>query len=201
MLSDMAPLPTIPNVYRVTWNWNFSGGQTAANVLNFHDNTAGTHNEDDLFASMDGSADSVMFYGVADGASVTTIDIIKLDGTSPQKTYSSLTTANWDGGTGGQPIPAVAGLVSLRTARRGPRGRGRIFMPFWAEAEANAGFWADAGHKATCQAAWEEFIEDLHAADFDLQVTSYQHGTTEDVTSITLPLALATQRRRQRRLQ
>lgn len=195
------PLPVIPNVYRVTLNWDLSGAQTAANVLNFHDSTAGTHDEQDLFTNLNAQVDSNMWSPVADTASVTSVDIIKLDGTTPQHTFTSLTAANWDGGIGGTAVPAVAGLVSLRTSQRGPRGRGRVYLPFVSESEITSGFWTSGAHRAACEAAWEQFITDMSAADWDLQVASYVHGTTETVTNINVPSAFATQRRRQRRLQ
>jgi hypothetical protein len=151
---------------------------------------------------------SGMWDSVISGASIVTVDITPLDGTSATQSFTTGGGAAWSGSSGGEMIPQVAVLVKLQTSLRGRSNRGRVFLPMTAETAAGAGFVAG-GEDVTITNAWTTFANALPAdatTPADLVIASYDrrhagagaHAT--NVTAITCELALATQRRRQTRL-
>lgn len=196
----MAPLPVIEDVYRCALNWlGVSGSQNATNVLHIWDVTGG-HDADWVNDRLQDHVTSNMWATTADGAAVNEIAITPLDGSSATRIYAPDTPANWDGGTGGDSIPSGAVLVSLATAQRGKSFRGRVYIPFLAEAAQDDGFLTGAD-VASQRTAWSNFVDDMAGANADLVVASYKLSLKGSVTSATIPQAVATQRRRQRRNQ
>src|SRR5215813_1044415 len=194
----MPPLPTIPNGFRVTLNWN-AGGMPANSVMNF---LMPGGSPASLFALLNSSVSAGMWTTVGAGASVTSVDILPYDGTTPTQVFTA-TGAQWAGtGTGDFTI-ALAVLVSLRTAVRGPRGRGRLFLPFTAEGVTNAGA-VNAALFPAIQTAWEGFDSAMSAGGATWCVGSLFSTlgapALRDITTINVEVGLATQRRRQDRI-
>lgn len=193
----MPPLPIIADVYRCTFNWvETAKGLLAANVMHFH--AVGT-TPAGLAAIIDAHVAVGMWQFTVGSASVQTLEVTKLDGTSATYTFPTGSPAKWTGGQGvGDFIPQVAGLVKLNTTLRGRSFRGRVFLPFVAEAAQVSGT-LTAGNVTTAQAAWNNFLTAMSVATADLTVASYHLSTDTLVLNALVESQTATQRRRQRR--
>jgi hypothetical protein len=192
----MAPLPVINDVFRCVLEWTGAPGH-AVNVLHIR-GVGKTATQ--VMTALNANANSDMWFGVNSSMSVTTVVITKLDGSSAGVPFTPATPANWDGGEAGQYVPALAGLVSIRTAQRGSRGRGRVYLPFWSETENDGGKWASSTNRNSCLAAWGVFAGALAAAGLELGVASYKHADFHVLSTIDVPVKLATQRPRQSRV-
>ena len=193
----MAPLPVITNVFRCALEWQGGGGQSAVNILHIGNDT---DDESGVFADLDAAVNSTLWRNTCSTAAITRVVIWDLSGSTAGQVFTP-TGGDWEGGSSGTEwAPAVAQLVSLRTAVRGSRGRGRIYLPFISEGGVADGFISDVGVLAEQQAAWDTFVDDLAAAGSQLQVASYAHESSNVVTGVNVEAILATQRRRQSRL-
>ena len=138
-----------------------------------------------------------MFEAVSDAYHFSNFDVTPLDGvTATQNWYSGFT---FTGGTGGNFIPAVAALVSLKTHRRGARGRGRLYLGPVSEGAVVNG---QCTPYVSMSAAWRDFADAIPTSptEMSLGVASYTHADVNGVTSLKVEQELATQRRRQSRL-
>jgi len=100
--------------------------------------------------------------------------------------------------TGGALVAPTA-VLSLRTALRGPRNRGRIFIPFTGEGGSEDGQ-LDAGVINTAQAGVDSWIPQILVDGMELVVASYVGEVAHTVTTATVQADLGTQKRRQDRL-
>lgn len=194
----MPGLPTIANVYRVTFNWSAVDGVTPRNVIHLH---AASSNEASLGANIDTAiaamaSPSHMFHACNDAQVCADVDILKLDGTSATVNYPLAT--HLTGGQGsGQIIPQGCALVSFHTIFRGPAHRGRVYVGPIAESAQSNGV-VDSTSRGLMLAAWNAF----HASGlgsspgFDLAVASYVHASWASVATIRVDSIAATQRRR-----
>lgn len=195
----MAPLPVIEDVYRVALLWTDAGdGQHAVNVMHIWD-VVGGHDADWVADRLQANVTSDMWALQSSNASIGEFQITPLDGASATQSYAPDTPANWDGGVGGDMIPAACTLVSLRTAQRGRSFRGRLYLPFVAESVQAAGLITSV-LLADQRDAWTTFIGDMQGDNADVVVASYVLAQKGSVTSATVEAALATQRRRQSRV-
>ena len=172
------PLPIIGNVFRCAFQWVGASGLTAVSVLHVRNDT-GTDAE--VFAAIDAASDVEMFGALNSSTNCIATTITKLDGTSAGSVWPAPT--GFSGAGSGEAIAQAACIVSFGTGQRGPRGRGRVFLPFVAEGEQQAGFIA--GSRVTSVTdAWAQFVIDM-ATDDDQQlcVASYVHADEHDVTS------------------
>lgn len=189
------PLPVIANVFRVTLNWTMSG-QSAVNVLNIEaPGKTATDVWDDIEANIDGIIWGLQY----DGAQVATVDILPLDGTSGSLTFVPTTASDWDGGQGTTGVPNAPAIVKFATGLRGPRHRGRIFLPFVAEGVMASGI-ITSGDLTAVRAGWVAFLNDMATAGSAIGVASYVHADWNQAINVTVEDKLATQRRRQDRL-
>lgn len=188
------PLPVIPDVYRVTLNWQTTSGLRAANV--WHVRKASSSSAS-IASTIDANAAAGLWGQVSGTAVMNRMDVIPLDGASP--TYSLATSgAKWTGGGGvGDYLLAVAEIVTFKTAFRGPANRGRMYLPFVAEAANVNGTLTGV---STTQTAWNTFFTALIAAGVIPVVASYAHASQHDITSQVVQSIEGTQRRRQNRL-
>ncbi len=197
------PLPIITNVYRVTLNWTESGtGQHAANVLHFL-RAGGT--AVDVFNDLNAHVTVNMWFSTVSNAKISSVTIIKLDGSSASVTFGT-TTANWVGqATGPEFLPGAAYLIKESTGVRGRANRGRIYLPFLGEGQAVDGS-TNSGAVAALNTAWAAFLTAMTTAtDFPV-IASYDrkhsgvgaHSTL--ITSYAAEIIQGTQRRRQQRL-
>lgn len=203
-------LPVIANTYRCAINWTHGSGQKASNVMHFR---APTLDAVGVANAIDSNVTTNMWNNVLAAATVTSLYVTKLDGVAASyiKTTSG---AKWSGTAGASDwAPNVASIVSFRTAKRGQRNRGRIYLPFQAETNTTAGV-LPAGVAAN-QTAWNTFLTAMATATCSLVVASYGRSEyiknhqlvtavwtpeANDVTSIVVETTLGTQRRRQSRL-
>lgn len=195
----MPPLPVIPLVYRVAFNWKeLNTGGTAANVMHFKRNTG---DEDDVFNDIDAHVSAALWEPVNSGAFVETVEITALDGLSATRTFNTggSTTAKWQGGTSGGPEPAVAALVKLETDLRGRSRHGRIYLPFVSENGCQNGQ-ITSGTFAVWQGTWNAFRLAVTALGSIMHVASYKLGDSTVVTNCLEEQMVGTQRRRQSRL-
>jgi hypothetical protein len=195
----MAPLPVIGNCVRVDFLWNSLNGVRPMNTI--HVITDGDNMEE--LAGLIGAAADVagarLFAPLDDNRVCTSVRMTPLDGVSAGQVENLGTTITGD--EAGAEIPNVASVVSLRTAQRGSRGRGRIYMGPVTETAADGGFIAT-GIASSIRTAWNDFSEALADSSpiISLGVASYTHEEVNGVTSISVPTVLATQRRRQDQL-
>lgn len=188
------PLPIIPNVYRVTFNYSNSSGVTAHNVLHF---LAASGDEEDLGDEISSNLSSNMFAPLYNGVRPDTFTILKLDGSSAGVEYVNLNSA--DGQGSGEAVPAAAAVLSLRTATRGPRGRGRLFLGPVTEDQLDSGR-IDSVVAVNTVTAWETFAAAMAIATKPMVVASYTHSDAEVVTGFSMRSAAGTLRRRQNQL-
>jgi hypothetical protein len=192
----MPGLPIIEDVVRVAVTRDDGGGRTASNVMHFH--SAG-FDEGTLWAALQANVDRAMWDCVWNGYTVITVDMLPLDGVSATHTYTPDTPLDWTGEAAGDCIPAVAGLLKLRTGVRGRSHRGRLFLGAVGESIVSQGFLAT-GTRDEMELKWNEFQNGMHTAGFDQLVASYTEGTALPVANSVMEIAVATQRRRQDQL-
>jgi len=187
-------LPTIANVFRTTLHWaNVAGGQPteALNVVHFRTTEHDEEAISSILASNLAAHASDALCGLSTSFALRQIDVLPLDGTTATQSFSM-------DGTNGQGssdyIPQGAGVVSLHTGIRGPKGRGRIYVGPWGEGESLKGDLS--GNAATTAAGWSDIKEALDGLELFLVVASYVHGVANGVVSISVDTRLRTQRRR-----
>lgn len=190
-------LPVLEDVFRVALNWEHAG-QHAVNVMHIQSISGGS-NANDAFTLLDDQLASNMWSSIVADAHITSVDILPLDGVTPTQVFPTTDDAWWSGQSGGDAVINAPVLVSFRTEVRGPRGRGRVFLPFTSEAHIDDGFLAS-DVQEPMQEAWQQFVDDVFAEDWQLIVASYTHSTISVVGNVIVELPLATQRRRQDRL-
>jgi hypothetical protein len=127
-----------------------------------------------LKTAIDTNVTTGMWAGTSQLASVYQLALTPLDGTTATQLFA-VTGAKWAGWGGtGDYLPAGAVVVSLRTAKRGRRARGRVFLPFVAELSQVNGALASA--PTSNQTAWDAFRTGMATASMPLTVASYGHG-------------------------
>lgn len=189
----MAPLPVISNVYRTAFEWTPTIGGVPANVLHFRGAPGSAAG---LYTALDANVTTGMWAFTSTDLLILTVKITPLDGTSATVINTTGGPAKWGGSTAGDWMPAGAAVLSLRTAKRGPSYRGRIFFPGLVEGGQTAGTLASSAITIV-QAAWVTFRTAMAAAGYTLVVASYTHATAETVTSTGMNPRYGIQRRRQ----
>lgn len=195
----MAPLPTIPNVFRVDLPWISYGGIAPVNV--FHVETS-SDDVQDIAAAIEESAPSVsgMWACMHESYLCQEFGITPLDGETP-RIVVPFTGDAWHGGYGGQLIPSVAGVVSIRTGQRGSRGRGRLYLGPVSESAVEGGHIIDAA-LTLMREEWLEFYTNLLTASpvCKFGVASYVHSDFNQALSVQVDYLTGNQRRRQNQL-
>lgn len=192
-------LPTIPNCYRVTWNFFTYNGLTPRIVQHFL--TASADVTEIGTAIWEATANG-MFEVMNPNFEPTSLSILPLDGTSATHLVSkpgSVTTTLCE--SGGESMPAVAMILSLKTNLRGPAHRGRSFIGPASESTFTDGFFNSTPRDDTTE-AWSTFLANLGSSDpsIGLAVASYKHETATPVTNFNVESVAGTQRRRQNQL-
>jgi hypothetical protein len=187
----MPPLPTIADTYRVTLNWNPAHGITPRNVLHFR---KASSDEADLRDSLNSSFGDLMWEAVQQDWAFTSVDILKLDGSSATQTLAVDAQGSL---VSGDAIVEACCVISLRTAQRGSRGRGRVFLGPLPESKQSQGIWT-AG--TTIGAAWASFADAMFVDSWELVVASYVHADAHRVTSIHNDSVIGLQKRRRDQL-
>lgn len=195
----MAPLPVIADVIRCDLKWpNISG---VAPHSTFHIST----DVDDLeqIATELGNAydaiDDSPFQLLYSGYTVNQVFLTPLDGTTAGQAFPLGTSFAGDS-TGGI-LPNVCGVMSFRTERRGPQGRGRMYLGPVGEGDISDGR-IDSGTLTATVQGWKDFNDELVASPVNaaMVVASYKHSAAYTVTSMSMRTAAGTMRRRQNQL-
>lgn len=188
----MAVLPTIPDVFRVSFEFPVNLGVKPSNVIHIFSLTG---NEGDVGTAMVANAQANMFAGMSQAYDCLLLNILKLDGVSATVPFTVPTGTFKGTQAGSDQSPQVCALVSLHTSQRGPRGRGRIYIGPQTEANfANGSF--DATKQGQMATGWSNFVAGMAGDDFPMVVASYVHADANEVTSLHVDSILATQRRR-----
>lgn len=199
----MPPLPTISQVVRGTATGLTARGTRWANVMNFRC-TSGAPTPSDLVAldvKLAAMYDQSITFGGQRGwlwfcTTTTTMDTVKLlplDGASASTVFSHALA----GHVAGTSMPTETSLVlTLRTGLRGPRHRGRIYLPPQAIGSNDTNgtaFAADIAGHLTMFAAWQVALQGVN---WELAVASYKHADWNLVTSFSMDGDFDVQRRR-----
>lgn len=195
----MAPLPTIADVFRVSFEFTNGSGQTSVNVLHFRNSGTASEVAAAINSVLDNSGSYNPWTALSTAFECSTINIIPLDGVSAGQDFTISPAISGD--AAGDAIPNCAMVVSFHTGTRGSRGRGRIFIGPIAEGNQGDGFFLDS-YISGVSSQWESFISDLNAQStpVDLVVASYKHADAHVVTSHRVDRKIGTQRRRLERL-
>lgn len=197
----MGHLPVIADVYRCTILWNTANGVAPRNVLHIKQPSGSEADVAEAFSYAYGVAIATNnpWAPMSNTYTAAALDVIKLDGSSATQTEALAATIG--GSASGEIIPASAGVMSLHTAQRGPRGRGRQFVGPTTEGSQVNGL-LTGGVQVEFAAGWDLFIEALPSAPVPaaLVVASYRHADAHEVTSIRADAVCGTQRRRQDQL-
>lgn len=185
-------LPVIEDVWRITLNWESNTMPSTHNVFHLH---APSGTGADVADFLQTNLDATMFRPICDVYVLNSFSLIKLDGLTPS--FDVTMTTPIDGLGDGQPVPAVAGIISFKSTQRGPQGRGRQYIGPVGESDMQNGialYDTDA-----LETAWTTFTEAAQSNDppMDFGVASYTHEAFYGVAQFHAPLKLATQRRRQ----
>jgi hypothetical protein len=195
-------LPVIANVLRCALEWTDSGatvGVRPVNVFHVHYVTGTASDAAGDVADALATSGSDMFDVLYTGLEVNSISVLPLDGTTA--TFDQPIGATIAGGGAGGIVPQVCTVVSLHTAQRGSRGRGRVYVGPMGETQIADGH-VSSGSANTMLVAWGQFHDDLLASPSgaELAIASYVHADAHPVTSLRIDSVLGTQRRRQNQL-
>lgn len=192
-MSFVPPLPVINDVYRVTVPWSQSGGISPINV--FHIRTTSTDFAAIATAIGDATPTGNLWEAMGSGFQALSVELLALDGSTATQAEPLGTT--WAGGASGENIPQACALVSLRTAQRGARGRGRVYVGPITEGRQNDGTLLSTSQNEMVT-AWGDFIASLAGGtpSIELGVASYTHADFHPVVSHRVDTIIATQRRR-----
>lgn len=186
-------------IYRMTLNITNTSAPTTHNVLHW----SGSGSEDVLSADFDDAlgelaAASHLLWPCPDDSTMNSISTLDVGSTEASFDYNL--TNDQTGGASGDPIWQAAGIVSIKTNTRGPRGRGRIYLGPCAE-DANDSGNLDPTGMGVCQTAWNDLRASMALDGWSLGVYSRTYSTFAAATSVTVRDYIATQRRRARFLQ
>jgi hypothetical protein len=188
-------------VLRIALQWVDTGsvGIRPVNVFHVHYVT-GTASDAaaDVATALATSGDD-MFDMLYTGLECSTMSVLPLDGTSA--TFDQPIGTAINGGGAGGVLPQVCAVVSLHTAQRGSRGRGRVYVGPVGETQISNGI-INSGSQNTMLTGWGQFHDDLLASPTgtELAIASYVHTDAHPVTSIRVDSVAGTQRRRQNQL-
>jgi hypothetical protein len=189
-------LPVISNCFRCAFLWFNAGQGPAVNVMHF---SAPGKTDDDVYAQLASTVAPHMWQATSADGRIKQVDIIKLDGSSATRSYTTPVSTEWEGQSTGAIIPQVAALVKLQTGLRGPANRGRVFVPWCGEGSVNAGV-IDSTPLGLMVSAWGSFANAMEIGGVALGVASYRHSSWHQATTVVVESVCGTQRRRQNQL-
>jgi hypothetical protein len=188
------PTPVIANGFLVTFLWQSATGIRPRNTLAC---VAAGRNEEQIAAGFQASFGVNMWTWISSQFYFQQVEVRKLDGSSAGQVIN---VTEQDGIGGSEFAPQVAGVISLRTAQGGPRGRGRLYLGPVSEDRQTNGSMINTDVVTT---AWQTFNTNLLALSpnpITLGVLSTVHGDFHALTTLFAEHIVATQRRRAERL-
>jgi hypothetical protein len=191
----MGHLPIINDVFRVTLDWNEVGGVTPHNVMHFH---APSLDESAVATALDISWVSDQWSIIANGLQIQQYTILRLDGSSASQFFTPVPTHpdGIIGGTSGDVVPEACAVLSLHTATRGPKARGRVYMGPLPESVTSDGYIVNTYDREAEEDRWEDWLATMLTASVTPVVASYKHREKFDIVSFRLDAFIGTQRRR-----
>ena len=190
------PLPIISNCYRAAIHWTQQGVGFPTETLNVLHVTTTTQDEADIAVILQtqiGTYGADALFNLSSDYKMTLVQVTKLDGSSATQ---DIPVDGPYGEADGDYIPQGAQVISLKTAHRGPSGRGRIYLgPCGEQNQVDGAL----GGTDSVNTGWANVLAGINGADLTLVVASYVHAVARPVTSISSKGFLRTQRRRARR--
>lgn len=186
----MTALPVINGVSRVAIKWL---PLNSVNVMHFFQSSI---DPDVLYAAINNHVTAPMWDTTPASQGAATVSITPLDGTSPTRIYIPPTVPKWTGNSPGEPIPAVAVVVSQHTAFRGRSFRGRSFIGPVSE-NSSSGPFLDNTHKTNIVNAWQAFRTAMETDGIHHSVASYKLSSAKNVISYSVRDAFGIIRNRQ----
>lgn len=197
------PLPVIANVVRVACQMTAPSGKKATNVFHAAFSGAGAPSSTDianldaqlvkLYLGPDGGGGAHVFGQITSGWAYVQNTLTPLDGISP----STVVTHAAAGTLGGTSLPSeVCEVMTIRTAKRGRRYRGRVYLPCVSTLGATStGFIV-----GTIQTGFVAQMVDVQAllggVSWQVGVASYKYGSFELATGFSIDNRFDVQRRR-----
>jgi len=186
-------LPVIANVFRCTINGTAFGGVTPHNVFHV---SAPAVDEAEVGAALVAACQDGQMACVKAGHEPASFTVLALDGTSAGQLISR------DPGdpqmclASGDSLPELAAVLRITTARRGARGRGRLFLGPLVEDEVENGILDVTGDNGDIPAKWATFASELAGSGITMGIASYAHADFHAITGLALDQHVGTQRRR-----
>jgi len=195
----MAPIPTIPNVYRIQVEWDSTVAVTPVNVFHVRALSGTASAIGTAVATALSAHTPQMWDPLYTGIIAHSILVTPLDGTTAGFDVPLGTPI--DGGGSGGLLPQVCAVVSLKSTQRGSRGRGRMYVGPVGETQVTDGNLAGTS-QSNMLTAWGAFVNSLNSGTPSIQlvIASYKHADAHDVTNIRVDTVCGTQRRRQNQL-
>lgn len=199
----MAPLPIITNICRVAVLGTTPSGTPWAHVFHFKNDTGGSM--DSAIIAARTSIEQWYDKGVMTAGGHGWMNLVDSDCKTEHYRYTPLdgTTASTvvdrttTGATSDQALaPDLAAIVSWHTAIRGPRGRGRQYLPGFGEGSNDTNGRFDSTNAATLATDANHFKDSMSLSSTPLVVASYLHNDYHQVLSASVPRVWAGQRRR-----
>jgi hypothetical protein len=187
------PLPVIADVFRVTAVWNQVGGVSPRNV--FHVDSASS-DVTEIGRVIGQNFQDGQWTSVRTGYSITSLEILPLDGVSGTETILPDSWGPHGGESTGDMVPEASLCVKFGTSLRGPAHRGRIYLGPLGESEIDSGLIVgDVDAVAAAWLAWRDAMA-LDSPEVAHVVASYVHASRTQVESYRGDHQMATQRRR-----
>jgi hypothetical protein len=192
-------LPVIADTFQVRLNWhNANAPRDAANNLYFFDSVGG-QTPTNLNTDINAAVTQAMWGVISSDASVNSLLITDLSGSDAGVAFSQAAAAKWTGGGASECVLQASAVVSIKSLFRGPAGRGRVYLPWVAEASQANGALVGSGY-TSMQAAWNAFQTAMAVSGWLTMQVSQSHGVdvARDASYVVRPYVF-TQRRRARR--
>lgn len=189
------PVPVLPNVWQARLVWSSaSAPRRAVNDLYFLDEFS-AYAADGVNGALAANFSVDMWKNVTSAASISNIQITKLDGVTASTDFLTGSGAQYTGDGDTDLILQGSQVVTLRTGLIGRSHRGRIYLPWIGGGNQISGV-INAGDTVIAQAGWTAFHGGMTTAGLPPVVVSRVLNASFPVTSITVQPFLKTQRRR-----
>ena len=180
----MPHLPVLNDIWRVTFNWDAVNGVAPRNVMHFHDEGGGA-DAAAILSSIDARVNADMWTCMKDAYEVQSLSLIKLNGSAATHELAVTPDPKWVGGSTGEIVPNVSGIVSLGSGLRGRQHRGPVFVGPCTENSSGLGYLTSTAHDAM-QAGWDSFRANMATDTVPLQIASYRYAGSVDVSTCTV---------------
>jgi hypothetical protein len=186
----------VPDGFLCTLLWVRGNGIQPRNVLGFTCVGSTSHVGTVIAANLNAN----MFAIMSSSNCFDTISVLPLDGSSASVPFHVSPTI-CGGSGGGDVVPALAAIVSAKTAFRGPKNRGRVYLGPVPESKNTNGV-LDGATITSVQNGWNAFLAGCLTASPPVvpAVISRKHLSAEPITSYFAEGTGGTQRRRQDQL-